>query len=117
MLFNERSGIPSINETISVPLFRAPRELLIDSVKHAQAQQMDFSISAKDGQVVAQMADNGVGFDPRLQRTGSPQGFGLFSVRERLELLGGSMTMDSPLDEQESGGSIILRAPLELANA
>lgn len=113
--FNEESGIPSINENISVTLFRASRELLINAVKHSQAKQAELSISAEHGQVVVKVADNGVGFDAQLQRTGSPQGFGLFSIRERLELLGGSMTIESPLGEKESGVSITLRAPLELA--
>jgi PAS domain S-box-containing protein len=116
IIFSEKSGIPGINENLSVTLFRASRELLINAVKHAQAQQAELSISAEDGQVVVQVIDNGVGFDPQLQRTGLPQGFGLFSIRERLELLGGSMTIESPPDGEDTGVHIILRAPLHLSD-
>jgi signal transduction histidine kinase len=59
------------------------------------------------------VADDGIGSTPvRAPHTGrSPAGFGLFSIRERVESLGGSLTIDARPGEGTRAG---LRVPLRL---
>jgi signal transduction histidine kinase len=85
-------------EEIRVALFRASRELLFNIVKHAHvtSARIDVSRSA-DGRVQVVVRDDGVGFDPEsvLAGDGADQSFGLLSVRDHLELLGGRLDIDS----------------------
>jgi CheY-like chemotaxis protein len=98
-------------EDMKVLLFQAVRELLFNAVKHAQVKTVHVDVKRSDGQVQVRVADEGVGFDPRAVRAkaGRTGGFGLFSIRERLDLLGGQMEVDS---SPGHGSRFALRAPV-----
>ena len=79
-------------------LFRAVRELLFNIVKHAQTANASVQLSrTADGRACIVVSDEGAGFDPETLRAwdGTAGGFGLFSLRERLELLGGQFEVNS----------------------
>ena len=80
-------------------LFRAVREILLNVVKHAQARQAKIVINRTEEAVHISIADDGIGFDTsQLYSTENKRsGFGLFSIRERLHLTGGSLEIDSAL--------------------
>ncbi len=85
-------------EQVRVFLFETVRELLLNVVKHAQVRRADVRVRSLDGdEVEVTVSDAGVGFDPAQPgvRASSEGGFGLFSVRERLEYLGGRMSVDA----------------------
>jgi PAS domain S-box-containing protein len=85
-------------EDIRVLLFESVRELLFNVVKHAEAQHARVSMATSfDHEVQIVVADEGVGFDlARLQLgEASAAGFGLFSIRERLEAMGGGLEVDT----------------------
>jgi PAS domain S-box-containing protein len=98
-------------EEMSVLLFEAVRELLFNVVKHAEVQfaEVHMGITAEQ-QVSITVADQGVGFDPRRLKNekASTAGFGLFSIRERLELAGGSVHVESTPAE---GTQVTILAP------
>lgn len=107
----EKHGLPIVvqadpsaepsEEGTRVFLFQAARELLFNVVKHAQAELAWVCLSKTAEQhVCLEVADNGVGFDPQQLRTSTDShgGFGLFNVRERLELLGGRLEMEAGED-------------------
>lgn len=73
-------------------VFNAIKELLYNVIKHAHTRSARVSLSRYDGLVQVQVSDDGVGFSPEdLQKTIlKKQSFGLFSVRERIEYLGGT---------------------------
>ncbi|MFB3906591.1 MAG: MASE3 domain-containing protein [Acidobacteriota bacterium] len=96
------------NETVRAFLFQAVRELLFNVVKHAGSSEVRLVLTAVGDNLEILVQDNGRGFD--LTREGSRQGFGLYSIKERLEILGGSMTVYS---EPGCGTSIHLTAPLK----
>ncbi|MFW6033216.1 MAG: PAS domain S-box protein, partial [Phycisphaeraceae bacterium] len=74
-------------------LFQAARELLFNTVKHARASQAWVSLTrTAGGEVRLVVEDDGDGFEPGRKKPGSSQSsFGLFSIRERLRLIGGRM--------------------------
>lgn len=86
------------SEELRVLLFEAARELLFNVVKHAETGRARLATTAlPDGAVRLVVSDKGAGFapvDPRLEKAAS-SGFGLFSIRERLELLGGRLHVDA----------------------
>lgn len=93
-------------------LFRIVQECLNNVRKHAQATQVRVKIKFKEGLVKVVVADDGKGFDPKvLQNGGRPLQFGLLGMRERAEMLGGSLIIDSALGK---GTKITLSAPLPL---
>ena len=93
-------------------LFQAARELLFNTVKHAGVEEAAVTLAVGgSGRLRLTVSDLGRGCDPRTVM-GIPDasgGFGLFSVRERLTLLGGSMTVRS---EPGAGAAFTLTAPL-----
>jgi signal transduction histidine kinase len=66
--------------------------------KHARATEVWLTLSYMNNLVTLNMQDNGVGFDPTHPRTASSQhsgGFGLSSMRRRVEQLGGTLLVES----------------------
>ena len=87
-----------VEEDIRVTLFRSVRELLFNVVKHAHVTSARVDVSRTvDGRVRIVVHDKGVGFDPEILRTwdGGHGNFGLFSLREHLEPLGGQLDVES----------------------
>jgi PAS domain S-box-containing protein len=78
-------------------IFQCARELLVNVVKHARAREISVSLDRADGFLRVEVADDGIGSASlRASRRGhTTQGFGIFSIRERIEHLGGSFTIDS----------------------
>jgi PAS domain S-box-containing protein len=80
-----------------VLLFRAVRELLFNVLKHAQASRARI-VMRRDGEHLRVIVeDDGVGFAPDQlgASSGKIEGFGLFSIRERLNYFGGQMVIES----------------------
>ena len=82
-----------------VLLFQAARELLTNVVKHAQAQRATLSLRQEYRTVRLEVSDDGVGCEPGavIQAPETEASFGLFSIRERLRHMGGSLELSSPL--------------------
>jgi len=98
------------SEDMRVLLFQSVRELLFNAVKHAGAKAAHVSLNNLDDHIEVTVSDRGAGFDPGqiARRAGKAGGFGLFSIRERLDMLGGRMEVDSAPGR---GSRFTLRAP------
>ncbi len=109
----EDDGQPKpLNDDVRILLFKAVRELLINVVKHARARKVKVSTRRNNGHILVTVEDDGVGFsyaDSSLHGK-EKGGFGLFSIRERLDHLGGKLTIES---EPGKGTRITLVTPLE----
>lgn len=105
-------AIDRLPEDTRVVLFHAVQELLVNTVKHSGARGAAVRAEMRGGEVVVSVSDDGCGFDVVRANTASADRmtFGLFSIRERLEVLGGSMTLDS---KPGSGTTITLVTPAE----
>jgi DNA-binding NarL/FixJ family response regulator len=91
------SSLPIVAEELRLTMFQAVRELLFNVVKHSGAGRALLRMDRSDeGWVRVAIEDEGAGFDVQaVARPGSREGLGLFSIRERLETLGGRMEIDS----------------------
>lgn len=95
-----------------IMLFQMVRELLTNVVKHAAASQAVIEIRSNDTHALCSVSDNGTGFSPDTVL--APQrrrdtGFGLFSIRERLDLIGGRLEIHSTAN----GAYCLLCMPLQ----
>jgi signal transduction histidine kinase/ActR/RegA family two-component response regulator len=88
----DANGEPA-DETVRIFLFQAARELLFNTVKHARARSAQMCLTRLDGdRLRLAVSDDGRGFHPtQAMRDNTLSGFGLFSIRERLELMGGRL--------------------------
>lgn len=102
-----------LSEQIRTLLYRAARELLVNIIKHAKATNVSIHIDRQDRNVRMIVADDGQGFDvSQLERADHQQeGFGLFSIRERLTYVGGKFAIES---EPGKGTKVTLVAPLSV---
>jgi len=106
---DERLRIPQ--EEIKSCLFRVSRELLMNIVKHAKAHNVKVSIHKRRNRVHIVIQDDGMGFNSdkvnsEIFRTSR---FGLFSIREQLEHLGGNLVIKS---EKGQGTTATVVVPL-----
>jgi PAS domain S-box-containing protein len=105
----EDDGKPKpLADTCRGILFMSARELLVNVIKHAKAQNVSISIRRVGKKVRVIVQDDGVGFN-RLQIERQTNGFGLFSIRERLRHVGGNFALKSRCGY---GTRVSLAAPL-----
>lgn len=81
-----------LDTTIEIAVYRVIQEALNNSRKYAEATSTQVKLEFLDDRISAVIEDDGVGFDSRLinERLVSGDHFGLYGMRERVELLGGS---------------------------
>lgn len=82
-------------QPVRLVMFRAIQEGLTNIYKHASAAHVNLWLQFLPGQARLRLIDDGAGFDP-LQTT---DGNGLLGLRERVEALGGTLMIDSRLEE------------------
>jgi PAS domain S-box-containing protein len=109
----EDDGLPKqLDDDIRVILFRNVRELLINVVKHSRAKKVKVSIQKVGNRIRISVEDDGVGFDSARAESliTKKEAFGLFSIRERLEHLGGNLQIKS---SPGCGCRITITSPLK----
>jgi len=84
-------GREELDPELESTIYRLVQEALTNVVKHARAERVDLQVAVNGGAVKIAVRDDGVGFDPAT----TPEGFGLVGMRERLELIGGSLSISS----------------------
>ncbi len=86
-----------LDDDVRVLLFRNVRELLANVVKHSNAKKVKVSVRKIDDEIQVAVEDNGVGFDVERQAAtaGRRSEYGLMSIRERLEDIGGNFDIES----------------------
>jgi CheY-like chemotaxis protein len=107
----------STRKDVRTLLFESVRELLFNVVKHAHVDRATVDLArTADGALSITVADQGVGFDAAtlVDRANIGQvGWGLFSIRERLTLLGGRFEIDSAPEQGTRFRLIAPRGPAD----
>jgi signal transduction histidine kinase len=83
---------PNLPLKVKQDLYRVAQEALHNTIKHARASLVNMKLDLMDGVIVLEIRDDGVGFEPL---GAFPGHLGLLSMRERLERLGGALSMES----------------------
>lgn len=99
-----------LSEEMKIVVFQAARELLVNTTKHARAERISLEWNYHDDRVELAVCDDGVGFDASgdTGRRATEGGFGLFSIRERLNLLGADIDIQSSTE----GTRAVITAPI-----
>lgn len=114
--FRQRTGVTctlKVEEEVELPepyataVFRIVQESLANVAKHAGASKVEVGIERVPGAVVLQVRDNGCGFVPGAPR--KPYSLGLMGLRERTQLLKGTIRIDS---QPGQGSCIDVRIPV-----
>ncbi|MET9456806.1 sensor histidine kinase [Streptomyces canus] len=118
--WGERTGIRAeftvagttehLHDELSATLLRIAQEALSNASRHARAGRLGVTLTFLGDEVILDIRDDGVGFDPLAvaprSRTG---GFGLDGMRARAERIAGSLTVES---EPGHGTALSARVPL-----
>lgn len=107
--FQDKNGIPvpitvtgverRLESHIEVTVFRNVQELLQNAMSHAQATQIQIQVDMGSDQVTAVVEDNGTGFNVEDAFNGGSKTIGLATLRERTEMLGGELNIQSNLGQ------------------
>ncbi len=104
--------VRNLPEAVNITVFRCVQELLTNCVKYAQAKTVHIETKCEGHWFTLTVNDDGVGFDTtKLEQSAVREGFGLFSIRERLRHFGGSMILVSNIGH---GTKVTLAVPLEI---
>ena len=86
-----------IPDDLKIVIFRIVQEAMNNLAKHSRADRVDLSLGKSNKHLTLSIRDNGRGFDPgqKLARKSQTRGLGLVSMKERADLSGGSLIIDS----------------------
>lgn len=96
-----------LSPQVEQEIYRVAIEALNNSLKHSEATRVVLSLRRDESNLLLEVFDNGLGFDPSNNR--AEGGMGLASMHERARILGGELTVSSI---SGAGTTICLKAPL-----
>jgi two-component system NarL family sensor kinase len=103
----------ALPDAVNTVLFRIAQEALTNIVRHAHASSASLALEISHDAVTLTISDNGRGFDVTDAFVGRRSGVGLRNMRERLEALGGSLSLSS----QTGHTAVTARVPLHTTSA
>lgn len=108
---NVDEDLPLLSPSIEIGCFRVLQEALTNTTRHAKARGIDVSLRATDNDLELRVSDDGVGFDVEATLVNAQRGrsMGLLGSRERVVLLGGSVTLHST---RSRGSTLLATFPL-----
>lgn len=93
---------------VKITLFRLLQESLANGFRHGGAADQRVTLKMRDAELLVEVADGGRGFDPRT--AGAEGHLGIAGMRERVEILGGTFSVQSAPDR-----GTVVRASLPVA--
>lgn len=95
---------------IKILLYRVVSELLANAIKHSKADTLQMEYYEENNKLIISLKDNGVGFDITTESyLTNNGGYGLFSIKERLDSIQGSLKIFSEL---QKGTQVIISIPI-----
>ncbi|MEG7334845.1 two-component sensor histidine kinase DegS [Bacillus subtilis] len=94
-----------------VALFRLAQEAVSNALKHSESEEITVKVEVTKDFVILMIKDNGKGFDLKEAKEKKNKSFGLLGMKERVDLLEGTITIDSKIG---LGTFIMIKVPLSL---
>ncbi|MBL1212687.1 MAG: PAS domain S-box protein [Ignavibacteriae bacterium] len=106
----DTADIITLNDEVRVLLFRAVVEIINNALKHADASKLTIKINNDKNNLFVEVTDDGIGFDQQAAELNASKNnsFGIFSMRERISYIKGTMVIDS---EMNKGTSVKIAIP------
>jgi signal transduction histidine kinase len=117
--WKERTGISTelivegdvrVPPSVELQLVRIIQESLTNVRKHSKASHVSVSLTRKPEKIIASVVDDGVGFDPAAKTRAEFPRFGLTTIRERAESIGGTIAVESG---KGAGTAVRLEVPIK----
>ncbi len=102
--YSERTGIgvklfgeeiTPLSQELETVLYRITQEALTNVVKHACANSITVDLKEMNGEVRLTVTDDGIGFDVASLDDRQQHGWGLITIRERTQAMGGNVRIES----------------------
>ncbi len=103
----ETHNIRRYEQNFEIKIYNIIQEFLNNILKHSKAKNTVIKLQEKEGAIVLQISDDGVGFD--TSKITNKDGLGLNQIEARIHVLKGNFSIDSKIDE---GTSIIIKVPV-----
>lgn len=100
----EAAELPDLDDTVTISCYRFVQEALNNVTRHAQAAQARVALRLDTSHLILEVADDGVGLEVE-----KATGLGLLGMRERIESIGGKLTISST---PGAGARLVARVPL-----
>jgi len=105
------AGVDLRSQTLKTFVYKAVRELLFNVVKHANVRRAAIVVQRQEQSIRLAVLDKGRGFEAEHLDVAGQNGFGLFNIRERVQFLGGLLTVQSVPGR---GSRFVLTIPLSV---
>jgi signal transduction histidine kinase len=87
------NNLPVLSPDVEQCTYRIAQEALINAVNHAMAKKLTVELKSIEGKVLLRVQDNGIGFN--VEKGLNSGHFGLTGMRERAQIMGGSISIES----------------------
>ena len=109
------AGIEALSGAKLLTLFRVAQESLTNVARHAHATKVSLRITKISDAIQMEISDNGKSFDVgRVLRARDPKRLGLVGMKERIEMVGGNLTISSASGK---GTTVLVEIPVEMEQA
>lgn len=102
--------MPRLTKTTEAAMYRVAQEALNNVARHAKASRVHIRLWMSPGELHCRIRDDGVGFDPGALSRASKNALGIIGIRERLNVLGGSLEIQSA---PQQGTELKIEVPVE----
>jgi signal transduction histidine kinase len=82
---------------LEITLYRVAEEALKNALKYSKAGSVQIELFENDGKIIVEIVDNGDGVSPDKLKLKQDRFFDIFAIRERVELIGGQLIIESKL--------------------
>jgi len=87
------------NKNVETAIYRVVQEALANVLKHSRATKADLKVLCNHDGITLSIRDNGVGFNLPETLAKKKRGFGLLNMKERIEMIGGSLNIETALGQ------------------
>ena len=111
--FEARGHLELVDAAMRHAIFRVIQEALTNVYRHAGATEVEVSLVTGEGQLAAQISDNGRGIPVASGGAEAPLGVGIPGMRARVEQLGGALRIASDATGTVVAATLPIRSPLQ----